>query len=192
MIIILAFHFRYHERTREIFSLSLQKQIPLSLTANRIKCHCVIMASNFNYIERPANNSNYCRFCNRPYKEYRDKNNKIKHESRANLFNQKGDKPSLKQRLSAVNILIEDDPNLSPSICDKCENKIKKLEEAENIKNGWSGVKRKRESQDQNDGAPSKKSKIESPEDNLKVCKVSENFFYGFPINIFIKSNMNL
>ena len=127
------------------------------------------MASYFNYIERPANNSSFCRFCDHQYKEFFSTKGKKSHESRNNLYNKKGDKPSLKERLSTVNLVIEDDPNLSRSICDKCENKIKKLEEAEKIINNWSGVKRKIEIEDTGEVPPTKKSNVEC---NAKVCTV--------------------
>ena len=92
------------------------------------------MASNYKYIERPTNN--YCRLCKKTYKVYENEKTKKKtHESRAKLFNQNNDnKPSLSQRLSNVNLLVEEDVSLSGTICKNCESKIKKVEEAEEIK----------------------------------------------------------
>ena len=57
------------------------------------------MASNYQYIERPDNSSNYCRLCDKKYKVYENKEtNKSTHESRAKLFKQNSsNKSSLSQ-----------------------------------------------------------------------------------------------
>ena len=113
------------------------------------------MASN--YIERPINN--YCRLCSKTYKVYEnEKTKKNTHESRAKLFNQKN-KVTLGQRLFNLDLIIEEDPELSSTICKNCESKIKKLEEAEEIKHQWAGKKRKvyRSVNDSNEGTAAAK-----------------------------------
>ena len=147
------------------------------------------MASN--YIERPTNN--YCTFCSKTYKVYEnEKTKKNTHESRSKLFNQKSD-ITLGQRLANLNLIIEEDPELSSTICKNCESKIKKLEEAEAIKHQWSGKKRKIEYSvnDSEEGtAAAKRSRTEETdaENNDKEEQVwncfSELFFCVKKINL--------
>lgn len=91
------------------------------------------MASNYQYIERPDKNSNYCRLCDKKYKVYENEKRST-HESRTKIFKPNNNKLSISQRLSSVNLVIENDPGLSNTICKGCESKIKKLEEAKEIK----------------------------------------------------------
>jgi len=133
------------------------------------------MASNYQYIERPDKISNCCRLFDKKYKVYEnEKTKKPTHESSVKLFKQNNNnKPSLSQRLSSVNLVIEDDPGFSNTICKVCESKIKKLEDAKEIKVQWSGVKRKIENtecEEENEDAPSVKNPTEDG-------KVSLNFF---------------
>ena len=113
------------------------------------------MASNlnnnrFNYIERPSTSKEFCRLCTEEYKVY----GKESKESRANLFNTKKPKKkkgkdnatqcSLRDRLRAVNLIVEEDPDLPSSICRSCESNVKTIEEAKKIKEKWVGLGLKR------------------------------------------------
>jgi len=101
------------------------------------------MASE-NYIKRPRP-KDYCRLC---LKSYETSNNNSK-ECRFNIFNKKENKLSIQERLSAVNVLVEKNPNDSDTVCRKCEIKIKKVEEAKVIQESWRGVKRKTETENE-------------------------------------------
>ena len=97
-------------------------------------------ATNFEYIERPKSKE-YCRFCNEAYQISRNGSK----QCRFNLFENKRNKNkiTLQERLSDVNINVEKDPSLSDTICQKCKDKIKKLEDAKAVRDEWRGVKRK-------------------------------------------------
>ncbi|XP_066930033.1 uncharacterized protein [Clytia hemisphaerica] len=121
------------------------------------------MASNYNnYIERPNHSKNYCRLCFTDYKV-----NQNSKECRFNLFKLKKDgSATLSKRLHAIGLIVEEDSGLSESICRPCESKIKKLEEAQRIKESWVGVKRKapdnEEDEDKQQVIGGKKAKIEN------------------------------
>ena len=114
-------------------------------------------ASSFVYIQPKS--KNYCRLCDKTY------NDKTKSpEGRFKIFKKKNESESISQRLSSVGLLVDEDPNLSETICRACERKIKKIEEANRYKEEWVGVKRKRK--ENIDGEPSnKKQKIQSNHD---------------------------
>lgn len=119
------------------------------------------MASN--YIERPDKSKNYCRLCFQEFKV-----NQNSKECRFNLFKQKKDgRASLCERLRAVDLIVEEDPGLSQSICRPCESKVKKIEEVERIKESWIGVKRKAENNNNEQIIGAKKSKIENEKVSL-------------------------
>ena len=91
------------------------------------------------------------------------------------LFKQSSsNKPSLCQRLSNVDLAFEDDPAFSNTIYKNCEAKVKKLEDAKEIKDKWSscGVKRRIEEGGNEDQPIAKRSKTE---DSNKV------FIFLFP-----------
>lgn len=118
------------------------------------------MSASFNYIEQPKSKS-YCRLCNKSYNE------KNSLEGRFKIFKEKKDCGSISQRLSAVGLLVDDDPSLSETICRTCERKIKKIEEARRFKDEWVGVKRK--IHDNNNEEPStKKQKIQNNNDSIQ------------------------
>ncbi|XP_066924568.1 uncharacterized protein [Clytia hemisphaerica] len=110
------------------------------------------MASNsndnqFNYIERPSTSKEYCRLCSEEYKVY----NAESKECRFNLFATKKskkkkekDNATLRDRLRAVNLIVEEDPDLSESICRSCVSNLKKIEEAKKITEKWVGLGLKR------------------------------------------------
>ena len=107
------------------------------------------MASNYLHVERPVKINNQCIFCDKNYKVYKTKNEetnrtKTTHESRSKIFESKKNKPTISERLSNVNLQVENDPELSNTICDKCVTKIDTLDKAKEIKATWSWVKRNR------------------------------------------------
>ena len=125
------------------------------------------MASNYQYVERPVKVNNQCRFCDRKYKVFKnEEKNKKTNESRNKIFESKNNKTTISERLSSVNIKVENDPGLSNTICNQCETQITTLEKAKEIRVKWSGVKRKVESadlEDEDGGVPDvKKQKTEN------------------------------
>ena len=125
-----------------------------------------IMASNFNYIERPDEQKNKkCRVCSKAYTS----------GTSFNLFRQKKDGSlSLSERFRAENFIVEKDPDKSDSICRPCLNKLKTLEEAKQIKQNWAGIKRKASEEGEGEGdvvigGKEKKARIE---ENEKVSNI--------------------
>ena len=86
----------------------------------------------------------YCRLC---HKTYKVSNNS--REGRYNIFSKPSGKPSISERLSAVNVILATaSSSLSDSICRGCETKVKKLEDVHSIKEIWASnnsIKRKAE-----------------------------------------------
>ena len=73
-----------------------------------------------------------CRLCQKYYK--------CSTEGRYNLYKKKADKPSVSEKLKVFGILILPKHIYSNTICRTCFEKIKTLEKAKAIKNGWKSV----------------------------------------------------